>query len=328
MSRVEARSDIAAARPAPRPEERPALGEPVIRVESLRKTYGATVAVDDVSFEVRRGEIFGIVGPNGAGKTTTVECLMGLRRPDQASLEVLGLAPDRNRRELSQRIGVQLQQANLPDRIRVWEALDLFSSFYRKTVPWEPLLERWGLTKKRNAAFAKLSGGQKQRLFVALALLNDPEIVFLDEITTGLDPQARRETWELVRAVRNEGKTVVLVTHYMDEVEALCDRVAIIDGGRVIALDTPQRLVRGLDGETRVIFRAEAPLDPARLDQVEGVRDVSRDGDRFSVAGSGPLLVKLVLALHELGHTPTDIHVQTTSLEDVFLSLTGRTLRD
>jgi ABC-2 type transport system ATP-binding protein len=215
----------------------------VIEVEGLAKRYGEVAAVDGVSFQVAEREIFGIVGPNGAGKTTTVEILEGLRRADAGRARVLGLDPDRDGPRLRQRIGAQLQEAALPDRLKVWEALDLYASFYDRAAPWRELLERWGLAERRNAAVGNLSGGQRQRLLIALALVGRPEVVFLDELTSGLDPQARRDTWELVRAVRDAGATVVLVTHLMEEAERLCDRVAVIDRGRVVALDTPRALV-------------------------------------------------------------------------------------
>jgi ABC-2 type transport system ATP-binding protein len=215
----------------------------VIEVEELSKRYGGVAAVDGVSFTVAEREVFGIVGPNGAGKTTTVEILEGLRRPDAGRVRVLGVDPGRDGRELRQRIGAQLQQAALPDRLKVWEALDLYASFYRRPAPWAELLDRWGLAGQRAKAVASLSGGQRQRLLIALALVGRPEVVFLDELTTGLDPQARRDTWELVRAVRDAGTTVVLVTHLMEEAERLCDRVAVIDRGRLVALDTPRALV-------------------------------------------------------------------------------------
>jgi len=218
----------------------------VVTVRDLRKSYAATKAVDGVSFEVRSAEVFGIVGPNGAGKTTIVECLVGLREPDGGSVRVLGLDPRRDARELRLRSGVQLQEAALPDGIKVWEALALFASLYPRPADWRGLLRDWGLEGKRNARFSSLSGGQRQRLFVALALVNDPEIVFLDELTSGLDPQARRAGWEMVDSLRNRGTTVVLVTHAMEEAEALCDRVAIVDHGRIVALDTPRRLIEGL----------------------------------------------------------------------------------
>src|SRR4030042_4120052 len=218
----------------------------IVQVEGLRKVYGATVAVDDVSFEVRQGEIFGMVGPNGAGKTTTIECLEGLRKPDQGIVRVLGMDPQRDGQILRERTGTQLQQSNLPERMRVWEALDLYASFYSKAADWKVLLAQLGLEEKRNAPFAKLSGGQKQRLFIALALLPDPELIFLDELTTGLDPQARHAIWDLVRGVRTRGKTVLMTTHFMEEAERLCDRVAILDHGRIGALDTPPAFIRGL----------------------------------------------------------------------------------
>ncbi|MEE6259606.1 ABC transporter ATP-binding protein [Plantactinospora sonchi] len=215
----------------------------VIEVSNLQKRYGAQVAVRDVSFEVRAGEIFGIVGPNGSGKTTTVECLTGLRRADGGTVRVLGLDPDSARAELRRQVGVQLQESQLPDRLKVWEALDLYSSFYPEPVDWRALLDDMGLATKRNTVFAKLSGGQKQRLSIALALVGNPRIAVLDELTTGLDPQARRDTWQLIRDVRDRGVTVVLVTHFMDEAERLCDRLAVIRAGEVVAIDTPANLV-------------------------------------------------------------------------------------
>ena len=216
------------------------MASPVIQVAGVRKTYGSTVAVDEVSFEVFDGEIFGLIGPNGAGKTTTMECVEGLRTPDRGTISVLGLDPVRDVYKLQERIGVQLQQAQLQKRIKVWEAVDLWASLYRKTtIDGERLLEQLGLADKRNAWFMTLSGGQKQRLFIALALINDPDVVFLDELTTGLDPQSRRTIWELVRGIRERGKTVFLTTHLMEEAERLCDRVAIIDHGRIVDIDSP-----------------------------------------------------------------------------------------
>lgn len=235
----------------------------VIQVNGLRKTYGATVAVEDISFKVRRGEIFGLVGPNGAGKTTTIECLTGMRKPDSGTAEVLGLDPVKGGDALRRRIGVQLQQAALPDRLKVREALELYSSFYDSLADWRELMDRWGLSEKRDTVFSKLSGGQQQRLFVALALLNDPEVVFLDELTSGLDPQARRASWDLVRGIREAGKTVVLVTHFMDEAEMLCDRVAVVDRGRLVALDTPEALIGSLQAGSSLSFGASNGFDPA-----------------------------------------------------------------
>ncbi|MCB0034053.1 MAG: ABC transporter ATP-binding protein [Anaerolineales bacterium] len=302
--------------------------ETVITVQNLHKRYGDHIAVEDISFEVKRGEIFGIIGPNGAGKTTTVESIIGLRQPDGGRIQLLGRDPQANSQAISQRIGIQLQQANIPDRMKVWEALDTFASFYEHTIPWEPLLEQWGLTEKRDTYFDKLSGGQKQRLFIALALLNDPEIVFLDELTTGLDPQARRATWKLVEAIRDQGKTVVLVTHFMDEAQVLCDRMAIIDHGRVVALDTPQALIDSISNETRVIFAAPQTFDPTSLHHVDGVTNVAQENGHIITHGRGPLLVNIILALHEHGITPTDIRTEQPDLEDVFIALTGHNIRD
>src|SRR5262249_50948493 len=224
---------------------------PAIEVRNLHKRYGKHVAAQDVSFTVERGEIFGIIGPNGAGKTTTVECVEGLRTPDSGVVTVLGLDPQRDRVELRQRVGAQLQESALPDKMKVWEALDLYSSFYRKPANWQNLLEDLGLADKRNASYSKLSGGQKQRLSIALALVGSPEVAILDELTTGLDPHARRETWDLIEQMRDRGVTVVLVTHFMEEAERLCDRVAVIDAGRVVALDTPAGLVTRAVAEQR-----------------------------------------------------------------------------
>jgi ABC-2 type transport system ATP-binding protein len=219
------------------------MSDIVVQVDRIRKTYGSLTAVDGVSFEVRRGEIFGLIGPNGAGKTTTLECVEGLRQADSGSIRVLGADPIRDRRHVQSRIGVQLQAAQLQKRIKVWEAIDLWRSIYTTAVDGAGLLEQLGLTAKRDAWFMTLSGGQRQRLFIALALINDPEVVFLDELTTGLDPQARRAIWTLVRGIRDRGKTVVLTTHSMEEAERLCDRVAIIDHGRIIEIDSPEALV-------------------------------------------------------------------------------------
>src|SRR5579859_5118757 len=233
---------------------------PVIQVSGVRKTYGTTVAVDEVSFEVDEGEIFGLIGPNGAGKTTTMECIEGLRKPDRGAISVLGLDPVRNVYALQERIGVQLQQAQLQKRIKVWEAVHLWSSLYRKQPrKGDELLAQLGLTEKRNAWFMTLSGGQKQRLFIALALINDPEVVFLDELTTGLDPQSRRAIWELVRGIRDRGKTVFMTTHLMEEAERLCDRVAIIEHGRIIDLGSPQELIARHCPERTVVLATEDP---------------------------------------------------------------------
>jgi len=304
----------------------------IIQVEGLRKVYGATVAVEDVSFEVKEGEIFGMVGPNGAGKTTTIECLEGLRKPDAGTVRVLGLDPQREGQNLCLRTGMQLQESNLPDRMRVWEALDLYASFYPKAADWKELLARLGLEEKRNAPFSKLSGGQKQRLFIALALLPDPQLVFLDELTTGLDPQARHAIWDLVRDVRAKGKTVMLTTHFMEEAERLCDRVAILDHGRIVALDTPTALIRSLGAEERVTFNLDGAL-PAGFEKglSEAVR-LEVQGERVVVHGKNnrkvPLVSEVVNLLAEQGVAFRDLRTEQPNLEDVFLSLTGREMRE
>jgi len=301
--------------------------EHVIEVGGLRKAYGAVVAVDDVSFNVRRGEIFGILGPNGAGKTTTVECLAGLRRPDGGTVRVLGLDPQKDSRRLRQRLGVQLQQATLPERLKVWEAVELFASFYERPVDCRHLMEQWGLSGKCNAVFASLSGGQRQRLFIALALVGDPEVVILDELTSGLDPQARRATWDLVRAVSDAGTTVVLVTHLMDEAERLCGRLAIVDGGRIVAQGSPGELVSAVDVESRIRFTANGS-ELAFLHDVAGVSRLGREGDEAVVYGQGPLMARVASALAEHEIHPFDLRSEQPSLEDVFLASTGRHLRD
>jgi ABC-2 type transport system ATP-binding protein len=301
----------------------------VVQVEKLRKVYGSVVAVDDVSFEVYEGEIFGMVGPNGAGKTTTIECIEGLRRPDGGHTEVLGLDPQRDGYALRGRIGVQLQEAVLQDRIKVWEALDLFASFYPRTTDWETLLEQLGLADKRNAHFAKLSGGQKQRLFIVLALINNPELVFLDELTTGLDPRARHAMWDLVQEIRKGGKTVFLTTHFMEEAERLCDRVAIIDQGRIVALDSPENLIRSLGAENRVVFTVEGAFEPDRLSSLDGVARIEEIGERVIVYGHGDELVGGVIsALTSSGIRFRDLRTEQPNLEDVFLAQTGREMRE
>lgn len=309
----------------------------VIAVDNLHKHYGDVKAVDSIDFEVYEGEIFGMVGPNGAGKTTTIECIEGLRVPDGGEIRVWHLNPQRDGYELREHIGVQLQESALPDRIKVWEALDLFSSFYRKSVDWMPLLERLGIADRRNVPFAKLSGGQKQRLFIALALINDPELVFLDELTTGLDPHARRAMWDLVRDIRDQGKTVFLTTHYMEEAERLCDRVLIIDYGKIVALDTPEELIQSLGAENRILFVAEEPFDPKPLQRLSGVTRVERVGGpgeagrtkRVVVYGRGDRLVgEVVNTLEAQGVRFRDLRTEQPTLEDVFLALTGREMRN
>jgi ABC-2 type transport system ATP-binding protein len=295
----------------------------IITVENLRKTYGATVAVDDISFEVAEGEIFGLLGPNGAGKTTTVECLQALRQPDSGIMNILGLDPRHDARALRRQIGSQLQESALPDRLKVWEALDLFASVTPEALDWQVLLEQWGLAEKRKSTFASLSGGQRQRLFIALALVNNPRVVFLDEMTTGLDPAARRVAWDLIRSIRDRGATVVLVTHFMDEAEKLCDRLAIVDRGKIVAMDTPQGLITQYASEVRVIFTTDRE-DLSWLDEVAHVKKIIRSGPRVEVEGSGPVLALVAAALVEHGITPADLRVEQPALEDVFLKLTGQ----
>jgi ABC-2 type transport system ATP-binding protein len=294
----------------------------VIAVEKLHKRYGEFVAVEDVSFTVRHGEIFGILGPNGAGKTTTVEALQGLRTIDGGTVSVLGLDPAHDAGKLRQRIGSQLQESALPDRMKVWEAVDLFGSLGRDGPPWEELLADWGLTDKADARFSSLSGGQQQRLFVALALANAPELVFLDEMTTGLDPASRRVAWDLIRRIRASGTTVVLVTHFMDEAESLCDRLAIVDRGRVIAAGTPQGLIDAHGGGVRIRF-THGDGDLAWLREVPHVTSVQRDGTRYEVVGSGPVLAHVGSALIAHGIEPIDLRLERATLEDVFLALTA-----
>jgi ABC-2 type transport system ATP-binding protein len=301
----------------------------IIEVNHLRKEYAKFCAVDDVTFSVKQGEIFGMVGPNGAGKTTIIECIEGLRVPDGGEISLLGLQPAKNRPVLYQRIGIQLQESSLPPRLKVKEALDLFASFYENAASPEQLLSSLGLEEKRDASFGKLSGGQKQRLFIALALINNPEIVFFDELTTGLDPQARHSMWDLVRQVRAGGCTVFLTTHFMEEAEKLCDRILILDQGRVVALDSPTRLVDGLGAETCISFTL--PPDGARPDfkDIPQVKKIERVEDRLIVFGDGEHFIGRVVANLEDEKIPfSDLHIKQPNLEDVFLSLTGRELRE
>ena len=300
----------------------------VIEVARLRKRYHDHVAVDDVSFTVARGEIFGVLGPNGAGKTTTVECVAGLRTPDEGTIRVLGLDPLRDRTELRRRLGVQLQASELPEKMKVWEALELYASFYDEPADWRALLDEWGLTEKRNARYGKLSGGQKQRLSIALALIGNPEIAVLDELTTGLDPQARRDTWALIERMRDNGVTVVLVTHFMEEAERLCDRVAVIDGGRVAALDTPAGLVNQVGGEQRIRFRPSKPIEDRLLTDLPEVSEVRRNDARLTVIGTGNVLqaVTAVLARNQI--VAADLRVETADLDDAFLAITGHRIEE
>ena len=298
----------------------------VIEVKNLIKRYGEHVAVDGVSFTIEEGEIFGILGPNGAGKTTTVESIAGLRTPDSGTIRVLGLDPRRHNAELRQRIGVQLQNSELPEQIKVWEALDLYSSFYEDAADWEQLIVDLGLEGKRNTAFGKLSGGQRQRLSIALALVGNPQIAVLDELTTGLDPQARRDTWQLIEDVRARGVTVLLVTHFMEEAERLCDRLALIESGRVVALDTPAGIVSLVDAEQHVRFRPSAPLDDRMLTSLPEVRSVTRNGPTVVVAGTGNLVYAVTSVLARNQIVANELRIEQADLDDAFIALTGRRL--
>ena len=297
----------------------------VIEVAHLHKVYGADTAVDDVSFTVDEGEIFGILGPNGAGKTTTVECVAGLRSPDGGTVSVLGLDPRRDRDALRQVLGVQLQESGLPDKLTVREALHLFASFYDHPADAGPLMDRLGLADKADARYKHLSGGQKQRLAIALAMVGNPRVVVLDELTTGLDPHARRTTWELVEQVRAGGVTVVLVTHFMEEAERLCDRVALIDSGRVVAVDTPAGLAGRAGEAQRMRFRPSAPLDDALLRALPEVETVTRHGSQVEITGNGNLVQAVTSLLARRHVIAADLRVEQATLDDAFIALTGRT---
>jgi ABC-2 type transport system ATP-binding protein len=308
----------------------PRSPRPVIQVSGFRKTYKSTVAVDDVSFEVYDGEIFGLIGPNGAGKTTTMECVQGLRTPDRGRISVLGLDPFRDVYSLQDRIGAQLQQAQLQKRIKVWEAVHLWAALYqRRSSDGDRLLEQLGLADKRDSWFMNLSGGQKQRLFIALALINDPEVVFLDELTTGLDPQARRTIWELVRDIRQRGKTVFLTTHLMEEAERLCDRVAIIDHGRIIDMDTPEGLVHRHCPERSVVLATDDAAAAERFRRLPQVTAVTAANGRLTIHGNGEdLVMEVIRCLSDERIHVSDFRTVLPTLEDVFLRLTGHSIRD
>ena len=301
----------------------------VVQVSQIRKTYGSSVAVDDVSFHVNEGEIFGLIGPNGAGKTTTMECVEGLRAPDRGEITVLGLNPRRDVYALQDRIGVQLQEAQLQKRIKVREAVGLWATLYKHPVDGGKLLEQLGLSEKRNAWFMTLSGGQKQRLFIALALINDPELVFLDELTTGLDPQARRAIWELVRGIRARGKTVFLTTHLMEEAERLCDRVAIIDHGRIVDIGTPDELIRRHAPERTVVVATRDESVDERFRMIPQVDSVASQDGRFTIKGHGEDFVSRVIeCIAEHRIAVTDFSTERSTLEDVFLNVTGHSIRN
>jgi ABC-2 type transport system ATP-binding protein len=296
----------------------------VIEVNHLTKRYGDRAAVDGVSFSVEEGEIFGILGPNGAGKTTTVETIAGLRSPDGGTISVLGLDPRQDRERLRSLVGVQLQESELPERMTVGEALELFASSYEEPVDPRTLIADLGLGDKRDTAYRNLSGGQKQRLSIALALVGRPRIAILDELSTGLDPQARRETWQLIESMRDRGVTVLLVTHLMEEAERLADRVAVFAEGRLIALDTPAGIVSMADPEQRLRFRPSVPIDDELFTDLPEVRSVERAGPIVVVTGTGNLIqaVTSVLARHQI--VANDLRIEQGTLDDAYLALTGR----
>lgn len=302
-----------------------AVGPLAVEVKNLRKRYGSTVAVDDVSLAVREGEIFGVVGPNGAGKTTTIECVVGLRSPDAGTVRVFGLDPQRDRAALHAIVGVQLQSASLPDVLKVSEVFDMYRSFYPEPSE-DDLIEALGLGDKRHSYCRSLSGGQKQRLSAALALVGQPRLAVLDEMTTGLDPQARRDTWDVIKGIRDRGRTVLLITHFMEEAERLCDRVAIVDRGRVVAVDTPEGLAGQSAGSRRLRFVPSGPFDDQLLTALPETQRVEHEGAHVVVTGSGDLVSVVAMALAKAGISAKDMALESASLEDAFLRLTGHHL--
>ena len=299
-------------------------GEPAVEVRGLRKRYGDFVAVDDVSLSIADGEIFGILGPNGAGKTTTIECIIGLRLADGGTIRVLGLDPVRDRDELHQVVGAQLQSSSLPAKLRIGEIIDLYRSFYDQPADADELVEALGLDAKRSAYYRSLSGGQRQRLAVVLALIGRPKVAVLDEMTTGLDPEARRDAWGLIEGVRDRGVTIVLVTHFMEEAERLCDRVALIDRGHLAALDTPARLAAQAKGTRQVRFVPSAPFGDRLLTALPEVDSVTRSGSHVIVTGHGQLVNAVILTLAGAGVTALDVELASSTLEDAFMKLTAR----
>ncbi|MFC8363857.1 ABC transporter ATP-binding protein [Streptomyces griseorubiginosus] len=294
----------------------------VIEVSELRKSYGGRAVVDGVSFAVEEGEIFGVLGPNGAGKTTTVECVEGLRVPDAGRVRVTGLDPVADHARVARVLGAQLQESELQAKLTVREALELYSTFYDRPLDWRPLAERLGLTQKLTTRFGKLSGGQKQRLFIALALVGNPRIVVLDELTTGLDPRARRDTWELIEDVRANGVTVLLVTHFMEEAQRLCDRIAVIDKGRVAALDTPAGLIRRSAAGTVISFTPSAPLDAHELNTLPALASVEDRDGRLTLSGTDETVNAVITLLARRHVTAHQLRVVDATLDDAFLDLT------
>ncbi|MBE1532967.1 ABC transporter ATP-binding protein [Actinomadura algeriensis] len=296
----------------------------MIEVDSLTKRYGDVVAADGITFTVEPGEIFGILGPNGAGKTTTVECIAGLRRPDAGRIRVLNLDPVRDRTRLRRTVGVQLQNSVLPDALKVGEAMTLYRSFYSEGADPARLLADLNLTNLRNSPYSALSGGEAQRLSIALALIGKPRIAILDELTTGLDPQARRDTWELITQIRDTGVTILLVSHFMEEAQRLCDRVAIIDRGRLAALDTPDGLIARVDAPQRVHLKTRTPVDPALFENNQQIEGIRTNHTETVITGTGNLLHTVTVTLLEHNIAATETRHETATLEDAFLALTGR----
>jgi ABC-2 type transport system ATP-binding protein len=306
------------------------VGEPIIQVEDLYKSYGTVEAVRGVSFAVEEGEVFGLLGPNGAGKTSCVEILEGLRTPDRGTVRVCGLNPESSGDQFKEKIGAVLQSTSLPDKLRVGEALELFAQFYRKRANTDELLRRFQLDEKRTAFYSHLSGGQKQRLALAMALVNDPDVVFLDEPTAGLDPQVRREIYDIIEELKRGKKTVLLTTHYIEEAERLCDRVAIVDHGRVIAQGTPRELKQRSAGTTRIEVRLARPLTNGLLGRLDGVSDCREFDGTYVVHSARPpqTIVALVKQLEAENNELQSLEMFSPSLEDVFIELTGRRLRE
>jgi ABC-2 type transport system ATP-binding protein len=306
--------------------------ENAILVQGLRKSYDGFEAVKGIEFEVRSGEVFGLLGPNGAGKTTTVEILEGLRPRSGGEVRVLGLDPNRQTLQLKDRIGVCLQATNLPDKLRIGEAMDLFAAFYSRTVDGDALLKRLQLWEKKDAAYATLSGGQKQRLAIALALINEPQLLFLDEPTTGLDPQVRLEIRDLIEELRAEKRTILMTTHYIEEAERLCDRVAIIDAGQIIALGSPRELQEKSAEQSGIEIKLTQPLRDAPLPQFTDAIQTKIDADRRHVTlrSTRPArtLVELVKWIDAQGYELEDVHLRRPTLEDVFIEMTGKKLRE
>jgi len=295
-----------------------------VEAREVTKKYGETTALANVSLRVESGEIFGLIGPNGAGKSTLVNILAGLNAPDSGEVRVLGIDPQTSGRSLRERIGIQLQEASLQSQITVDEAMTLYSSFYASPAPKDSLLEEWNLIDKRKTQYHALSGGQKQRLLICLALINTPELVILDELTTGLDPRARRESWEHVLRIREQGATVILVTHYMEEVQRLCDRVAMVNYGRLTASGTPAQLLERADHSTRVVFTAPPTFRESMLESLDGITSARRNGPSVCVEGTGYLMATISQALAALEINPPDLRTESTTLDDVFVQLTEK----